>query len=398
MFLYSGRMWRGWLGLFGLVNSEDNYMKKKYFGIGVFVFISVILSVAAFYVTRRPMISVVMSTYNRADSFLVPAIESILNQTYKDFEFIIINDGSVDQTANILAKYASNDKRIKVITNNPNEGLIASLNKGLAAAKGKYIARMDDDDVSLPNRFERQIAYLEAHPEITVAGSWVSPPNSMSPYPFQRETDPDRVKIQLYLGIAPVCHPALMIRRDFLKQHDIWYKSDYVSAEDRPFYADILNAGGMIVNMPEVLLQYRLHGTNNYQYYFSQKENVRRFHVNFINHFFLFNKNDDFKKCDLLPRMIEANKTKKIVNQEKLEDMYIKMCDFKADYQIQLKHPFWTDSLLIKEKRVSRVNAVGELGKIVHQTKESLTIKWDKWGQETFVRGKDGVYTLKESK
>ncbi len=373
-------------------------MQKKWIGIGIAGVVAIVSSIGLFCEMKRPMISVVMSTYNRADTFLVPAIDSILNQTYEDFEFIIINDGSTDNTSDILAEYAAYDKRIKVITNNPNEGLIASLNKGLKAAKGKYIARMDDDDVSLPYRFERQVAYLEAHPEITVAGSWVSPPDSLKPYSFQRESDPDRVKIQLYLGIAPVSHPALMIRNDFLREHDIRYRSDFVSAEDRPFYGEILNAGGEMVNIPEVLLQYRLHGTNNTQYYRNQQKNVRRFHAAFINHFFPFNENDTFRKCDLLPRMIEANKTKKIVDQQKLSDMYFEICGVQEDKKIQVKHPFWTDVILIKGDKVRRVKAEKELGKLMRQTKDSVTIKWNNYAEETFVQGTDGVYMLKEEK
>lgn len=369
-------------------------MKKRiWFGVGA-IFVLVLIVGLGFVFMRRPMISVVMATYNRADTFLPRAIESILSQTYDDFEFIIINDGSTDGTADVLADYAARDDRIKIITNSPNQGLIASLNKGLAAARGKYIARMDDDDESYPNRFERQVAYLEAHPDITVAGAWVSPPGRSQPYSFQRETDPERVKIQLYLGIAPVCHPVLMMRRDFLRQHDIWYRDDYPAAEDRPFYGDILNAGGAIANIPEVLLYYRLHGSNNRQYYSNQTKNVRRFHAAFINRFFPFSIDDTFRKCDLLPRMIEANKVKGIVDQQKLSDMYFELCGLPAERQIQLSHPFWQDIVAVNNGRVRRSAQKGEFGHIVRETEDVLTIKWDNWGNETFVRNGDGVYVL----
>ena len=105
--------------------------------------------------SKPPLVSVIMSTYNRASldhNLLSKAIESILNQTYKEFEFIIINDGSIDETKNILAEFQKKDSRIKILTNEKNEGLPNSLNKGLAIAQGKYIARMDDDDYSFSIR------------------------------------------------------------------------------------------------------------------------------------------------------------------------------------------------------------------------------------------------------
>lgn len=114
-----------------------------------------------------PKISVVMPAYN-AEKYIGEAIESILNQTFKDFEFIIINDGSVDHTKEIIREY--NDPRIVLLENDKNRGIVLSLNKGLDAATGKYIARMDADDIALKNRFERQVEYLDEHKDIGVLG------------------------------------------------------------------------------------------------------------------------------------------------------------------------------------------------------------------------------------
>ena len=112
-------------------------------------------------------ISVVMAVYN-GEKYLRSAIDSILSQTYIDFEFIIIDDCSTDNTANILESYT--DSRIQIIRNEKNLRLPASLNKGLKIAKGKYIARMDADDIAMPDRFEKQVKYLEAHQEVAVIG------------------------------------------------------------------------------------------------------------------------------------------------------------------------------------------------------------------------------------
>src|SRR5687768_10604451 len=117
-----------------------------------------------------PSISVLMSVYNGA-RYLSQSIESILAQTFSDFEFIIIDDCSSDSTPQILNEYARQDSRIRIIRNSENKGLTASLNIGLTQAQGRYIARQDADDISLPQRFEKQIHYLEAHPETIVVSS-----------------------------------------------------------------------------------------------------------------------------------------------------------------------------------------------------------------------------------
>ena len=118
---------------------------------------------------KSPLISVLMPVYN-SEKYVAEAIESILCQTYKDFEFIIINDASTDSSLKIIAKYAKQDKRIKLINNKKNVKISASLNKGLSIAKGKYIARMDSDDISLPSRFELQTKFLADNPAVGIVG------------------------------------------------------------------------------------------------------------------------------------------------------------------------------------------------------------------------------------
>ena len=117
-----------------------------------------------------PSISVVMPAYN-AEKYLREDIDSILAQTYDDFEFIIINDGSIDRTKEIILSYS--DPRIVYIENEQNSGICVTLNKGLDTAKGRYIVRMDSDDIALPQRLEIQVRYMDANPDVGVAGSMV---------------------------------------------------------------------------------------------------------------------------------------------------------------------------------------------------------------------------------
>ena len=240
-------------------------------------------------VKTTPVISVVMSTYNRSD-LLPRAIDSILNQTYKDFEFIIINDGSTDGTSDVLKSYAARDKRIRIIENEGNKGLVYSLNRGLDLARGKYIAMMNDDDFSLPVRFQVQANFLNQNPSITVVGtnnythippekdfSFISRKQSFKaliPYVIQ-PYDLTDIAITSYFQV-PILHPSSMIRRSFLNQHNIRYSTDYPSAEDTPFWHEIILKGGSIIQLP-VPLVFRGSSSKKKNYYSQQLNSYHRF-------------------------------------------------------------------------------------------------------------------------
>jgi len=195
-----------------------------------------------------------MSVYN-GENYLKEAIESILNQTFRDFEFIIINDGSTDSTGDILARYQQVDNRI-LVYKQENRGLIASLNRGCQLAKGKYIARMDADDISLPERLAREVNYLETHPDIGVLGTWMEyiDENSVPQNKLCAPTTPNLIKWFLLFG-CPVAHPSVMIRRDTIETLGL-YRPEALHAEDYDLWsrASLITR---ITNMPEILLQYR---------------------------------------------------------------------------------------------------------------------------------------------
>ena len=206
-----------------------------------------------------PRVSVLMPAYN-VEKYVGEAIESILNQTYKDFEFIIINDGSTDNTANIIQEYAKKDKRIKFINNKKNQGLITVLNQGLDLCKGEFIARMDSDDISLPERFAKQIKYMDEHPECGVCGTFA--------YHFFVSgkkgwiwKQPENVLICDLLKRNPMIHPTVFIRKQVIDNFGIKYNKEYKHAEDYGLWLDLIHYT-QIHNIPEVLLNYRVHDTN----------------------------------------------------------------------------------------------------------------------------------------
>ena len=142
-----------------------------------------------------PRVSVILPAYN-AEAYLKEAIDSILNQTFPDFQLIVINDCSTDGTEEIIRQYA--DPRLVPVKNEKNLGIAATLNRGLSLAQGDYIARMDADDISLPHRLERQVAYLDAHPDIAVLGTNVETFDENGPLcTGWSSTDPAQMKADL---------------------------------------------------------------------------------------------------------------------------------------------------------------------------------------------------------
>lgn len=203
-----------------------------------------------------PRVTVLMPVYN-AENYLAEAIESILDQTFTDFEFLIIDDGSTDRSIEIVNSYK--DHRILLVKNEYNLGLVTTLNQGLSLAKSKYIARMDADDISLSNRLQIQVGYMEAHPAIGVCGSWVTTigdcPNHVWCYP----TEHARIQTEL-LFTSRLAHPSVMMRRALLEKHGLFYDKDYLHAEDWQLWRRC-SFKFPLANIPQVLLKYRINSS-----------------------------------------------------------------------------------------------------------------------------------------
>lgn len=192
---------------------------------------------------NRPMVSVVMLTYKRAD-MLPKAIESILAQTYMDFEFIILNDGSPDKTDEVVAAY--NDPRIRYYKNAENKGIAYSRNRAVSLARGKYVMIMDDDDISQPERMHKQVEYLENHPETVVLAGQIKD----LPRVPEAHNDIAANLIQ-YNNVG---NANIMYRRKFAKQHNIRYNEKLKASEDWEFWLKMLFAGAKFAAMPEDVL------------------------------------------------------------------------------------------------------------------------------------------------
>jgi glycosyltransferase involved in cell wall biosynthesis len=202
-----------------------------------------------------PRISVAMSVYNNAP-YLAHAIESILAQTLTDFEFLIVNDGSTDGSGDIIDRLAAEDARIKPI-HQANAGLIVSLNRMIEEARAPLIARMDGDDMALPERFERQVALLDANPDIGVLGTGctvIEQDGTPSTYRFENVVSTEDILDDLKNG-PPICHPSVMMRRDVVRAVG-GYHPAYRHCEDYDLWLR-LSEHVKMANLPDRLLLYR---------------------------------------------------------------------------------------------------------------------------------------------
>lgn len=201
----------------------------------------------------KKTISVILPAYN-AEKYIEESIESILKQTFNDFELIVINDGSTDQTKEKILSFT--DKRIRYIENKKNLGLIDTLNKGLFFSNGVYIARMDADDLCKENRFEKQIDFFLKDRDVDILGTNIHLLNSESYIKYKLTNEENRIELLLQPVVA---HPSVMMKKESIQKHRLFYDKAADCAEDYKLWIDATLCGLSIKNIGEYLLDYRIH-------------------------------------------------------------------------------------------------------------------------------------------
>lgn len=203
-----------------------------------------------------PKISVLIPVYNAA-KYLEPALESILGQSFGDFECVIVNDGSTDGSEAIILSY--NDGRIRYFKNTTNQGLIYTLNRGIQACQGEYIARMDADDIASLDRFEKQVALLDSHHEIGVCGTWYTLFDERGVKTrIELPVEHDHIVDSMYFH-CPIGHPTVMVRRQLLDENK--YHASFQASEDYELWTRLMDKTHFY-NLPISLLDYRWHAAN----------------------------------------------------------------------------------------------------------------------------------------
>lgn len=201
-----------------------------------------------------PRVSVLMPVFNVAP-YLKEAMDSILSQTYEDFELIVLNDCSPDDSEAILDMYA--DPRIVRYHGETNVGLANVLNVGIRMAKGEYIARMDSDDISLPTRLEAQVSYLDSHPEVDLVSAGMRKFGASEDILVHR-TDLEEVKFEA-MTFSPILHASSMWRKARFMAENLYYKQEMVPSEDYDLWTRALVKGLVLINIPDILYKYRSH-------------------------------------------------------------------------------------------------------------------------------------------
>jgi glycosyltransferase involved in cell wall biosynthesis len=206
-----------------------------------------------------PVISVVMAAYNE-ELFIAGAIQSIIDQTFPDWELIIVDDGSCDGTVDVVGSFAKHDARITLLRNESNMGLPGSLNKGIKAARGDYIARADADDINLPKRFEKQYLFMQANPKIHVlgTGAFLLDEHGRRSKPIRLPETHEQLRSLNFLK-SIFFHPSVMIRKSFFERAG-FYDTSYIRTEDKELWLRGLRSGCVYANLAESLIEYRTNG------------------------------------------------------------------------------------------------------------------------------------------
>jgi glycosyltransferase involved in cell wall biosynthesis len=206
---------------------------------------------------KYPLISVIMPVYNPGD-FLTSALESILNQSYSNFEFIIVDDASTDDSWKIIRSFARRDKRIRAFRNHINLGVSLTSNIALSKAKGDYIARMDSDDISAPDRLQKQLKFLQKNKKIILVGGQCTIINQdgrtigYKQFPLS----PHLALLDMLFWAVPVQQGYMMINRTLLPKNFVWYSANKTSAEEIDLFFNLAKFG-QFANLPDYLYFYR---------------------------------------------------------------------------------------------------------------------------------------------
>lgn len=233
-----------------------------------------------------PLVSVIMATYNEPKEYIEQAIKSILTQTYRNFELIILDDSTNKDTRDAIDNLKSSDKRVVVIRKDQRMGFVHALNEGLRLANGEFIARMDGDDISLPTRLEIQVKYLSENLDVDILGGGMNIIDELGNQISERAYPSKGLKLHLFsIFRNPLAHPTVMIRKSRLG--DFRYDESFNKAEDLELWMRLRNRGAQINNLYDKLINYRVinnmgNKRNNSNFKASFRARKKNFNVNFI--------------------------------------------------------------------------------------------------------------------
>ena len=374
---------------------KNRFKKLKKFGFALLCLLPIVITAICFYIyLKKPLISVVMPTYNR-EELLPRSIESILNQTYEDFEFIIVDDGSTDNSVALIQSYQQQDKRIRLIQNETNKGISYSRNRGMDEAKGRYVAIMDSDDYSEPDRLARSLAFMKKHKDYTAVNSVY--------YEMDRESKginnwvpPHRWEI--IFNFANYFTNIAMYDLNFVRQHNIRYDETLISAEDYDFWSKMFLAGGKLGMINEPLIRLRRHSTHQPEYYKNIKDVRQKISQKLLQRFDVTPQEALQSRCQVFEKMIKTNKTKKLVDQYTLELTYRLECipNGKKSNSLYVKHFDFVDEFIPQGNNIYIRLRTNEKYELIHKVHNKAAFINPKGREEIYRIQNDGSYGLIE--
>ena len=301
---------------------------------------------------NMPLVTVLMPVYN-GSQFLKETVESVLNQSYTDFIFLIIDDGSTDNSAKIIESFT--DKRIQFVKNEINIKLISTLNRGLSLCKTKYICRMDSDDICELNRLKEQVEYMEMNPEVGASGSFIKLLRGNKKLEMRVPLSSEEI-CAFMLFNSPIAHPSVILRSSVLSTHHLKYDKDYIHAEDYKLWQEI-SKYSKLGNIGKSLLNYRVHEnqiTSDPKNKYEKENTLRKIRTEQLEYFGVSFSNDELRWHQLIADGL------KTTNKEDLSACFnwlVKLNDYNL-YSKKLDNQALTYVLHERAIRIS-INSLG---------------------------------------
>ena len=337
---------------------------------------------------RQPTFSVVMTTYNRADK-LPRVIASVLNQTYQDFEFVILDDGSTDSTQEILSFWKARDSRIRLIKNEKNKGIPYSRNKLIQEAHGKFITTIDSDDMMYQNLLQEVADYLSQNPDADIIYG-----DHYLQYANKNTSSPVDQNLPIFLVNENVIqNSGVTYRREFVEKNHISYDETFSVAEDYDFWLQMIIKGAKVGYIPKILVYYERRNRTDFE-----RIQMQYFRVETVKKLYRYLGLPDKESlpfCDVAVKLHEKNLPFISENEWKMQ-IPLFCVDPKEETPLEVQHRMWAGTIAInKDKtRIRRMGILDESGAILSYSPDKITVKWDKWGEETFIRQEDGVFEV----
>lgn len=332
-----------------------------------------------------PMVSVVIPTYNR-EKLLPRAIDSILKQTYKDFEIIVVDDGSFDDTAKILKTYQRRYGKVKVVTHEIKKGVSEARNSGNKIALGKYIALIDSDDYALENYLEIAVDFMEQNPNVTIGI-----PNKNGYYEtkdqpiYYPKTIPMNHSFLYFLNASRIGNVGNIFRRDFVVKHNIQYKKEFNCAEDYDFWLQMILKGATLakIESKEGLVVMRvLGGLSRLYSCVSSSDKIKKEFRKKVGYIVT---DEQYDFCEAISKTLE--KLPNVFIEPELSKLK-KICPLPTDKFIKVVHSKWRDYFIFlsDETKIYRLGKAHDKANVLtFIPNEKITIEWDGWGEETFI-------------